>query len=66
MTVFNKRNALIGWLVLKIGKRKAKQSAPSKATAAKAGAAAGGAAAVGTSLLFWRKRRKSDEPASES
>jgi LPXTG-motif cell wall-anchored protein len=63
MSIFNKRNALIGWIVLKLGKRKAKQSAPSKATAAKAGAAAGGAAAVGTGLLFWRKRKKSDEPS---
>jgi len=60
MSIFNRRNALIGWAVVKLGKRKAKQSAPSKGTAVKAGAAAGGAAAVGTSLLFWRKRKKSD------
>ena len=66
MTVFNRRNALIGWFVVKLGKRKAKQSAPSKATAVKAGAAAGGAAAVGTSLLFWRKHKKSGETATES
>jgi len=65
MTVINKRNAVIGWLVLKVGKRKAKQSAPSKATAAKAGAAAGGLAAVGTSLLFWRKKKKSNEPLAQ-
>jgi LPXTG-motif cell wall-anchored protein len=63
MSIFNKRNALIGWIVLKLGKRKAKQSAPSKGTAAKAGAAAGGAAAVGTGLLFWRKKKKTDEPS---
>jgi hypothetical protein len=66
MTIFNKRNALIGWLAIKSGKKTAKVVAPSKSTAVKAGAAAGGAAAVGTSLLFWRKKRKSGENETET
>jgi hypothetical protein len=65
MTIFNRRNALIGWLVVKAGKRKAKQSAPSKSTAVKAGAAAGGAAAVATGAAVLRKKKKSDESASD-
>ena len=66
MTIFTKRNALIGWLAVKSGKKTAKVVAPSKSTAVKAGAAAGGAAAVGTSLIFWRKKKKSGETAAES
>ena len=65
MTIFNRRNALIGWLVVKLGKRKAKQSAPSKSTAVKAGAAAGAAGAVATGAVVLRKKKKSDEPASD-
>ena len=65
MTIFNRRNALVGYFVLKLGKRKAKQSAPSKSTAVKAGAAAGGAAAVATGAAVLRKKKKSDESSSD-
>ena len=65
MTIFNKRNALIGWLVVKLTKNKAKQSAPSKSTAVKAGAAAGAAGAVATGAAVMRKKKKSDKPGSD-
>ena len=58
MTIFNKRNALIGWLVVKLAKQKA--NATSTKTRISAGAAAG-VAALGGVLFFWRKTRGSDE-----
>jgi uncharacterized protein HemX len=68
MSVFNRRNAFIGWLVLTLAKPVAKQKA--RAAARKAGSKKGGAvaasvAAVGAALAglaFWRKRRSSDAP----
>jgi hypothetical protein len=65
MGIVNRRNALVGWAVLKLGKRAAKQKAknvvPSEPPSGKvsAGIAAGVAAFFGV-LTFWR-RRKSDE-----
>ena len=65
MGIVNRRNALVGWAVLKLGKRAAKQKAknvvPSEAPSGKvsAGIAAGVAAVFGV-LAFWRSR-KSDE-----
>ncbi|HEY3105428.1 MAG TPA: hypothetical protein VGJ49_01390 [Gaiellaceae bacterium] len=60
--MFSKRNAIIGWLVVTIGKpiamRKARQAA--KVRRRNAAVAAGTAAGVGASvgaLMFWRKRR---------
>jgi hypothetical protein len=64
MKVFSKRNAIIGWLVYKVAKRKARKAAPGK----RGGAIAGGVAGLGAllaGLMFWRKRR-SDEGASSS
>ena len=68
MSVFNRRNAFIGWLVLTLAKPVAKQKA--RAAARKAGTKKGGAvaasiAAVGAAaagLMFWRKRRSNDSP----
>ncbi|HEV7132724.1 MAG TPA: hypothetical protein VGN27_03205 [Gaiellaceae bacterium] len=58
MGIVNRRNAVIGWLVLKAGKRTAKKKAqgavPGKRTG---GAAAGALAAVGGVLLFWKKKK---------
>jgi hypothetical protein len=58
MGIVNRRNAVIGWLVVKVGKRAAKKKAqgavPSRATG---GAAAGALGALGGALLFWRKKR---------
>ena len=63
MSIFNRRNALVGWLVVKAGKRAAKRKAAEVApTAARTGGAAAGAlAALGGLLLFWRKKRSGAE-----
>jgi hypothetical protein len=63
MSIFNRRNAVVGWLVLKAGKRAAKRKAGEVApTAARTGGAAAGAlAAIGGLLLFWRKKRTGSE-----
>ena len=68
MSLFNRRNAFIGWLVVTLAKPVAKQKA--RAAARKAGTKKGGAvvasiAAVGAAaagLMFWRKRRSNDAP----
>jgi hypothetical protein len=58
MGIVNKRNAVIGWAVVKLGKRTAKKKAhgavPSRRTG---GAAAGALGALGGALFFWRKKR---------
>lgn len=62
MAVFNRRNAVIGWTVVKLGKRVAKQKAsdavPSKRTG---GIVAGALAAAGGALIFWRTRSSGSE-----
>jgi len=68
MSVFNRRNAFNGWLVITLAKPVAKQKA--RAAARKAGTKKGGAvaasiAAVGAAaagLMFWRKRRSNGSP----
>lgn len=57
MGIVNRRNALVGWAVIKVGKRVAKKKAedavpPSPKTSAVAAAVAGLAGA----LVFWRRR----------
>jgi hypothetical protein len=65
MSVFNRRNAFIGWLVITLAKPVAKQKA--RAAARKAGTKKGGAiaavGAVAAGLMFWRKRHSGDTPA---
>lgn len=60
MGIVNRRNALIGWVVLKLGKqaarRKARGVVPSP-EAGRVGAAAAGLAAAAGALAFWRRRR---------
>jgi hypothetical protein len=66
MGIVNRRNAVIGWAVLKLGKRAAKKKAkdvvPTEAPSGKvsAGVAAGVAAFFGV-LAFWRRRRSDDD-----
>jgi hypothetical protein len=61
MGIVNTRNALIGWAVLKIGKRAAKKKvakglpSPPESTRTRAAVAAGVAAFLGV-LAFWRRR----------
>jgi hypothetical protein len=60
MGIVNKRNAVVGWLVLKLGKRAAKKKAQSAVPGPRtSGAAAGALAAIGGALFFWRKKRGS-------
>jgi LPXTG-motif cell wall-anchored protein len=62
MGILNKRNAVVGWLAVKVGKRvvkrKAQEAVPSPRTG---GAAAGALAALGGVLFFWRRKRDSAE-----
>jgi hypothetical protein len=65
MGIVNRRNAMIGWAVVKLAKRKSKQKAkdvvPSEAPSGKLAAAlAAGLAAVVGVLTFWRRRKGSD------
>ncbi|HEY2072286.1 MAG TPA: hypothetical protein VGG88_01790 [Gaiellaceae bacterium] len=58
MSIVNRRNAVIGWLVVKLGKRAAKRKAQDAApTARKGGAIAGALAALGGLLVLKRKKR---------
>jgi LPXTG-motif cell wall-anchored protein len=71
MTIINRRNAVLGWGVWKVGKkvgkRKMRKAAPTgPGTTVKAGAAAGGLAALTGALFFWRKKKKpADSPGSD-
>jgi hypothetical protein len=67
--MFSKRNAFIGWLVLRLGKpmakRKARQAVSGKRGGAMAAAVAGVGAAVG-GLMFWRRRRGNQDDSQGS
>jgi LPXTG-motif cell wall-anchored protein len=71
MGMFNKRNAVLGWTVWKVGKRfakkKARDAVPGRSGESKRpnkGAIATGLAALGGALWFWRKRRPDDGPTT--
>lgn len=69
MAILNRRNAVLGWAVWKIGKRaikrKTKAAVPSDlGGAAKPAALAAALAALGGALLFWRKKSGDTEPAA--
>lgn len=62
MSIVNKRNAIVGWAVLKLGKRAAKKKAQDAVPNARTGGAVAGALAAITGLvLFKRKKRTSTE-----
>jgi MYXO-CTERM domain-containing protein len=65
MGLVNRRNAVLGWAVWRIGKRvakrKARQTVSTESARSKKGLVAG-LAALGGALVFWRRRRASDEP----
>ena len=66
MGIVNKRNAIVGWLTLKAGKRVLRKKAQEAAAGSKSagrGAKAGVLAALGGVLLFLRSKRRgaSDE-----
>ncbi len=71
MAIFNRRNAMFGWLAWaaakRMGKRKAKQAVPTIDRESKLPnkpALVAGLAAVGGALLFWRKRGDDSEPGA--
>lgn len=58
MGIVNKRNAVVGWVVLKLGKRAARKKAQEAVPSARTGGALAGAlAAIGGALLFFKKKR---------
>jgi hypothetical protein len=63
MGIVNKRNAVLGWSVWQIGKRRAKKKAKGAVPSSRSGisAAVGGLSAFVGALYFWRRRRGSDE-----
>jgi hypothetical protein len=60
MKVFSKRNAIIGWVVYSIAKRRARKAVPGKKGGAIAGGALAGLGGLLGALMFWRKRRSGD------
>ena len=68
MGIVNKRNAVLGWLTWRVGKRVAKKKARQAVPSVEGGRpnkpaiAAAVAAALG-GLLFWRKARRSGDEA---
>jgi hypothetical protein len=62
MAILNKRNAVVGWLAVKVGKRVVKRKAAEAVPNARTGGAAAGAlAAIGGVLFFWRRKRGGEE-----
>jgi hypothetical protein len=59
--IFNRRNAVLGWAVWKIGKRKAKGALPGEGGGRKKSAVALGLAGAAGALTFWRKKKSSSE-----
>jgi hypothetical protein len=73
MGIVNKRNAVLGWLTWRVGKRVARRKARHAVPSVEGGrpnkpAIAAGFAALFGGLLFWRKARRrsgGDESAAE-
>ena len=68
MSLFNRRNAILGWTVWQFGKRmakkKAKDAVPKIDTEAKRPnkpAIVASLLAVGAGLMFWRKKSSGDD-----
>jgi hypothetical protein len=68
MGIVNRRNAVLGWAVWKVGKRTAKRKAQGAKPAIEGGRpnrsligiSAAGLASTAGALAFWRKRRSSE------
>jgi LPXTG-motif cell wall-anchored protein len=65
--IVNRRNAVLGWAVWKVGKRTAKRKAKEVAPSVEGGRpnksllAAGGLAGAAGALTFWRKKKSGAE-----
>ena len=69
MALLNKRNAVLGWTVWKVGKRvakrKAKEAVPGRVDDSmrpNKSAIATGLATLGGVLWFWRRKSSDDQP----
>ena len=67
MSIFNRRNAALGWLTWRVGKRMAERKARSVVGAVDDGPSkkklfVGALAAVGAVLFFWRRRDDEQPP----
>jgi len=62
MGIVNRRNALIGWLVLKAGKRAARKKAQGAVPNARKGGALAGTIAAITGLLLLKRKKRTDTP----
>ena len=60
MGIVNRRNAVIGWLVLKAGKRAARKKAQGVAPNARKGGAVAGTIAALMGLLALKRRKRTD------
>ena len=61
MAILNRRNALVGWVVVKATKSVVKQKAVSSVPSARTGGAAAGiVAGITGALLVWRRKRGDD------
>jgi hypothetical protein len=58
MAILNRRNALVGWIIVKATKSVVKQKAADNARTG--GAAAGIVAGITGALLVWRRKRGDD------
>jgi hypothetical protein len=70
MAIVNRRNAFVGWVVLKAGKRVARRKARAAVPAVEGGrpnasAVAAGVAAAGGVVLFLRRLSRRDEDVLE-
>ena len=68
MSIFNRRNAVIGWLALAVGKRVAKRKARDAVPSIDAStrrpnrsAIVAALLALGGALMFWRRRKSDSE-----
>ena len=66
MGIVNRRNAVLGWGIWKLGKRAAKRKAKNVVPSTSGGTTkkpllAVGLAGLAGALTFWRKRRSSDD-----
>jgi hypothetical protein len=60
MGIINRRNAVVGWLVLKGAKRAGRRKAQDGGRGPRAGAAVAAVGAALGGLLVWRKWRRTD------
>jgi hypothetical protein len=64
MAILNRRNALVGWIVVKATRSVVKQKAADSVPSARTGGAAAGIVAGITAALLVRRRKRGDDGAS--